>query len=417
MTHSAPPATPDYYVAAHTSVYGWGGGLTLSAELRQALADQGHPTLLVGVGPEATEASAERRNLPVHVPGPLWRLRHWWTTRAMAEALRALPPPRLGFVTVSPTWVPAAKRVWPGVPVVFIFACLLSNCMPFTWRRRRAPSLWTRLDAAGLRRIEHTAFAAADRILAPTRQARAEIEAFHPGAAERTVVYSAGFRPAEVTADERQASRARLGVGDEDLVFLMASLCDLNKSVDWAIRELPRVDPRGHLVIVGDGPEHTALEPLAGRLGVSGRVHILGKQPAVEPWHTAADCVMSTSYYDTFPETLKEALCRGRPVLVPRHNPPRVFAGLSEVIEDFGGGIVYDRMRAGHLAAAMNRIISEPQTRARLADEARRVALLRHGWGGVVEQIRLTCAGREPRAAAPTTAAQPAAQQQEPIAR
>ena len=59
---------------------------------------------------------------------------------------------------------------------------------------------------------------------------------------------------------------------------------------------------------------------------------MLGRQHSIEQWHAAADCAISTSFYDTFPTTIKEALCHARPVLVPRHAPPQVYAGMAEVV-------------------------------------------------------------------------------------
>ena len=393
MTASAAHPPRDVYIAGQSSVSGWGGGIALTLSLQEAFAADGQTTLVLGVNDRAgsePELAPEitRLDVPSGVSRRLWRVRNWFLPHRLARSLRKLPPPARAFVTVSPTLVPAAKRAWPDVPVVFVFACLLNNCLPFTWERRVRPSFWAGVDFSGIRRAEQLALALADAILTPTQQARDEILAFHPAARERVVVYRGGFEPSDVSRVERAAYRRELGVNDEAVVFMIAGVCDRNKAVDLAVRALPSVDTRGHLVIVGDGPELASLGSLAAEQHVARRVHILGQKPDVGPWHAAADCVVSTSWYDSFPTTIKEAMSRGRPVLVPRHSAPEVYAGMAEVIANDGGGLLYNRMLPGGLAAAMNRMIRNPQLREELGARARQVADERSGYRGIVDHTR-----------------------------
>ena len=188
---------------------------------------------------------------------------------------------------------------------------------------------------------------------------------------------------AELRARQRQA----LGLGPHAILFLAAGPCDLNKAFDWAIRELPAVDKRAHLVLVGDGPERRHLARLAADLGVDARTHLTGPQRDMEPWYAAADVVMSTSFYDTYPNTLQEALCRGLPVIAPRHQPPHVFAGFAEVLSA-GGGLLYDRTQAGALADGMNRLVRDAALRAGLSGEARVVSQRWLGHGAVLDGLR-----------------------------
>lgn len=390
----------DVYLASHSSVYGFGGGLTVTEQLAAVFEQQGYRSLVLGVGENAAladmhDAHPDRLNLSVSTPRPLWRLRNWFMPHALRRVLAELPPPGVAFVGVNPLWICAAKRAWPAVPAVYLFVALLSNCQPFTWPARRL-RLWQRADYAAVRRAEHRALALADRVIVPTRQARDELETFHPASRGRIAVCTYGSQPRAVSAATRASKRAELGLGDETVLALAIGVCNRNKGFDLAIRELPSVDRRGCLVVIGDGPERQRLARLARDLRVADRVRLVGRQPDLEPWYAAADCVLSTSRYDTFPYVILDGMSCGRPVVVPRHAPPNVYAGLAEVVTDHGGGLLYDRERNGALAACLNRLIRDRGLRASLGSQARDFARRRLDWSVCAGLVL----GRSPASAA-----------------
>ncbi len=387
------PLTPrDLYLGCFSDVRGWGGALASATAVAAAGERRGVSTLLLGASARATASpavlpDASRFNVRVAREPFLWRVQSWRASGRLAGWLRRLPQPRTGFLGLSPYWVIAARQAWPGLPVFYRLPCVLHNCLPFTWPQRRPPTVWARLNFAGVTRAEHMACAAADAIFAPTELARDEVLAFHPGAHGRVHICPEGHQRRDISSQVRLAQRCVLNVSDEDVVFLVVGRCDLNKAFDWAIRELPAVDPRGRLVIVGDGPEQARLGAFAHELGVGDRVHFVGPQADVEPWYAAADCVISTSHYDTFPNALQEALCRGRPVIVPEHRPPSVYAGFAEVVSKQGGGVLYDRSRAGALAACMNSLVCDRPTLRRLSRQARLASGQWFRRGSIVDRI------------------------------
>ena len=371
------PLTPrDLYLGCFADVRGWGGALASATAVAVAGERRGLRTLLLGTATRGRPSAAAitpdamRFNVCTRREPLLWRVQSYRTGGQLAAWLRRMPRPRTGFVGLSPYWVIAARRAWPDLPVFYRLPCVLHNCLPFTWPQRRPPTVWARLNFAGVTRAEHLACMAADQIFVPTELAREELGAFHPVACGRIRVCREGHERHELPSKTRLAQRCVLNLDDEAVVFLLVGRCDLNKAFDAAIRELPAVDPRGRLVIAGDGPERGRLVALAQELGVAGRVHFVGPQADMEPWYAAADCILSTSHYDTFPNALQEALCRGRPVLVPEHRPPHVYAGFAQVVADEGGGLLYDRCRAGALATAMNALARDRATRQRLSRQA-----------------------------------------------
>ena len=152
------------------------------------------------------------------------------------------------------------------------------------------------------------------------------------------------------------------------------------------MRALALADRRCHLIIVGDGLEHAALTHLVRDLGVVGRVLLAGSQPSTLVHFAAADCVVSSSRYDTFPNVLLEGQALGRPVLVPRDDPPRVYAGFAETVSALGGGWTYERDRPETLAACFNRLAASPETVRAAGVRARDVAA-RRSWNNAVAAI------------------------------
>ncbi len=405
MQPLAQPSSRDLYVGCYCDVDGWGGALTFAGGLLGAARQRGLSTLALGVTPEGVNGyglppNVHRLNLSVASAPLLWRVQSWRVIGLLCRQLRRLSPPTRAFVALSAYWAVAAKRAWPTVPVYYKVPCLLANCLPFTWPGRRPPSFWKRVDFVGVRRAERLAFSHSNLVIVPTDAAAAEIQAFAPGARKRLAVCAYGVEPATVRDDPRAGQRRRLGIGDQECVFLLAGVCDLNKAFELAVRAMPAVDPRGRLLIVGRGPRWQHLEKLALELGVADRVLLIPAQQDMAPRHAAADCVLSTSHYDMFPNTVQEGWAYGRPAIVPRHDPPHVYAGAAEVIEQHGGGLLYDRRRPGALAAAMNELVTNRVLADRLGREGREIASHRAGYDRCLDIIVGRCGDDLPHAPA-----------------
>lgn len=203
------------------------------------------------------------------------------------------------------------------------------------------------MQFAVIRRIEHRAIALADQTLVATPEVGEEVVTFHPAVRNRVSPAYYGFRRPAVSEQLRRRQRDELGLDGNAFVIAAIGVCDLNKGFDWAIRELAAVDPRGKLVIVGDGPQLGALEAQAGQLDIADRIYFAGSQRDMAPWFAAADCVISTSFYDACPNVIREAMSCGRPAVVPQHDPPEVYAGIAGTIRCEGGGLLYDRREPG----------------------------------------------------------------------
>jgi glycosyltransferase involved in cell wall biosynthesis len=134
------------------------------------------------------------------------------------------------------------------------------------------------------------------------------------------------------------------------------------------------------VVIAGEGDLRAELEAQARALKAP--VTFCGPLPreAMAAALASADLAVVPSVVDRagnvdgLPNTLLEAMAAGRAVVATR------VAGIPDVVEHELSGLLVPEQDAQALAGALRRLLREPETRERLAREARRVALERLSW-------------------------------------
>jgi glycosyltransferase involved in cell wall biosynthesis len=122
-----------------------------------------------------------------------------------------------------------------------------------------------------------------------------------------------------------------------------------------AFAKIRQHGPRGHLVLVGDGPERTRLEALSRSLGLNSHVTFTGILPRhrVAEEMAKADAFVLASEYETFGVVVIEALSLGKPVVCTRCGGP-------DGIVTEGDGLLVDVDDVKSLSEAMSSISSAP---------------------------------------------------------
>jgi glycosyltransferase involved in cell wall biosynthesis len=164
--------------------------------------------------------------------------------------------------------------------------------------------------------------------------------------------------------------------------MLQVARLDYLKDHATAVRTLDRLArqvPRARLVLVGDGPERSAIEARVGELGLGERVRFLGLRKDVARLLHGADAFLLTSVSEGIPLTVIEAMAAGLPVVATD------VGGLREVVADGTTGLLAP---AGDDAALAERLVC-------LADDPD----LRH-WMGAAGRARAKRHFDEPRMAA-----------------
>lgn len=177
------------------------------------------------------------------------------------------------------------------------------------------------------------------------------------------------FRP----VPDRAAARAELGLDGPTL--LSVGLLIERKRHHLTIEALAHL-PGHTLLIAGEGPERSALEALAARLGVDGRVRLVGPVPhaRLPLYYTAADVMVLASSREGWANVLLESMACGTPVVA---TPAW---GSREAVAAPEAGVVIDEATPEALASGIRRVLADPPDRA-----ATRAYAERFGWNETTE--------------------------------
>jgi 2-deoxystreptamine N-acetyl-D-glucosaminyltransferase/2-deoxystreptamine glucosyltransferase len=150
------------------------------------------------------------------------------------------------------------------------------------------------------------------------------------------------------------------------------------KDVGTLVEAFGRIEEKACLIVVGDGPEREAVE----RRCRSGRVHFVGfvehrKIPAVL---RHADLLVLATRYEELPSVLVEGMAAGLPVVASR------VGGIPTLVDHDVNGLLVPPGDAAALASAITRLLTEPDTAARLSAAARRTAG-RYSWPALARQV------------------------------
>jgi len=152
-----------------------------------------------------------------------------------------------------------------------------------------------------------------------------------------------------------------------------------------AVAQLRPRHPQIRLVVAGDGFERPQLEALADRLQVRDITTFLGwvSNRELPPYFRACAVSAIPSLEEGFGIPAAEAMGCEAPVVATDAG------GLPEVVEDGVTGFVVPKGDATALAAALDKLLSDPALRERMGRAGRERALARFDWMGVAERFEL----------------------------
>lgn len=333
-----------FYTDTEASVRG--GAEQVLAYLLEAL-DPRYRVTLAGVDEAMVSALAERR------PGAgtlvLPPVRHKGDLRAIAahvRGIRGLRPDVLHVNHASP---------WTGQ-----YAVLAGLLAPGT----RVVS------------VEHAVSPTYERVQRAQKRLFARRLAAHVAVGERsarTLEAIAGLRPGSVTvipngvpAGPPAPPRPARGPA----VVGMISRIDRHKGVDVLVRALSDL-PEARGLIVGDGPALEDVRRLAEETGVGDRVRLTGYDPSARERMMELDVFVLPSRFESLPLGILEAMVAGLPVVATD------VGSVSEAVIDGETGLLVEPGDAAGLAAALRRLLDDPELRKRMGRCGRERVLAR----------------------------------------
>ena len=203
-----------------------------------------------------------------------------------------------------------------------------------------------------------------DRYLAVSREIAAELVSDLGWPAEKVeVVYNAvDVERAAVPAPP--GLRAQLGGSETRPLVLTPARLNAQKGHDTLLEAIAEL-PEALFLLAGDGPERERLEARAAELGVTERVRFLGRREDVPQLLAACDVFALPSLYEGSSLAVLEAMAAGIAIV------SSAIGGTEELIEDGRGGLLVPPGDAAALAAALRRLLADPELREELAARAR----------------------------------------------
>jgi glycosyltransferase involved in cell wall biosynthesis len=154
----------------------------------------------------------------------------------------------------------------------------------------------------------------------------------------------------------------------EPPVGVMVANFHAYKGHDVLMQALTEVDRRVSVRLCGVGAQRDAVIDLAARLGVGERVTFVEPPAAVWDELRVAQFVVHPSLTEGFPNAVLEAMASGLPVVASD------VGGTSQLIEDGLTGLLVPPGHPGALAAAINRLVQDPDLRGQMGVAAHRRA-------------------------------------------
>ena len=274
-----------------------------------------------------------------------------------------------------------AEFFWPdGVAAMHVASAL---GLPFSIKARGS-DIYHWGDVAGIGEQIVKAAQAADGLLAVSESLKAEMVARGMEVGKIRVHHTGAdldlYRPRD-----RGVLKAELDV-EGPLIATVGGLIE-RKGQSYALNALARL-PEAILLLVGDGPDRTALAGEAARLGIAPRVRFLGAQPpdVVARLVAAADVTLLPTRAEGIANAWIESLACGTPVVTCDAG------GARDVIDRPEAGRIVAR-DAEALAAAVREILADPPPQ-----EVVRQSAERFSWDRNADELHehlLVCAGRK----------------------
>lgn len=170
----------------------------------------------------------------------------------------------------------------------------------------------------------------------------------------------------------RARVRGQLGVDPDAIMLLYAGRLSREKNLPLlleAFRQAAGATARAILVLVGDGPLREELARKAAAWGLTGKIRFAGAVPPdrIAAYYQAADIYVFPSVTETQGLAVIEAMAAGLPVVAVGSEV------LEEIVRDGREGLVTAAAPAA-LARACERLLRDPELRARMGREAQATA-------------------------------------------
>ena len=234
--------------------------------------------------------------------------------------------------------------------------------------------------------VERTLSRVTDRIIALTESERSDHLDRLVGTIDQFAVVPSGI-------DLNRFSQARVNGRQVPEWFGCPSDAIIVGSVGWltdvkghrylleAAKKITQTRPGLHIVIVGSGNQHDALQQQATQLGLEASVHLLGHRDNIETCLAGFDLFVLPSSNEGMGRALIEAMAAGLPVIATK------VGGIPALVNHGVNGLLVPSGDAQALADALRSILEHPDMARKLGEAARQSIGARFGASNMVRAI------------------------------
>lgn len=199
------------------------------------------------------------------------------------------------------------------------------------------------------------------------------------------------FDPAIYTIEDKEQLKRKLGINQEDFVFVFVGRLVSDKGINELVEVFDRLRINYmdiKLLLVG--PEEKELDPLSERtlsaIDNNKGIISVGYQSDVRPYFAISDALVFPSYREGFPNVVMQAGAMGLPAIVTDIN------GCNEIIINHKNGTIIPVKDAGTLYQMMERYVADKEYVSGLKENAREMIASRYEqsmiWNALLEEYK-----------------------------
>jgi glycogen synthase len=172
---------------------------------------------------------------------------------------------------------------------------------------------------------------------------------------------------------DRKSLRAAAGISPETKVIYMITRINPEKRLETLIQALPAVIqkfPDVLALFVGEASASNvsyfkAMQEHVGALKLNKHVRFWGFEKNVASIHAFSDILVNARPDEPFGHSILEALAMGVPVVAPDRG------GHTEILKHYENAVLFDAENPQALGAELIRLLADPKTAKKLADQGR----------------------------------------------
>lgn len=375
------------------ALHAYGDGLSQRAcALAAELARRGHAITFCAPAERVFVEGSTVRGIPiVRLPGKPAAAPAHWCLQALSRAQSArqlvaeMPGSHELFISCQADVASAYAARRKETPVIFVSG---SSTLLFDGAdradQRREPAfrrLCYALDRKLKRWNEASAYRRADHVVFDSEHTRDLVQIMYRLSGENLHAIIGGTDPGDFappSPQQRIAARKRLGFAEDAIVVIGSGRLVARKGFDLLVDALQQLQRPIAGLIVGDGPERSALQTrAAGNPNLA--IVFPGMAEDVQTYLHAGDVYAFTSMCESFGAALVEAMACGLPCIAIRPDGRQIVNANLEILEDGVSGVLCAQ-DSTQLAAAISGLAADADARRRLGEAARQRVRERFTW-------------------------------------